>query len=127
MTSLGIGVERVVRRGQKMYYITALGGLLEKDLPLEYVESVPHVFLRTKGVVKTLRLKRAGQEIFYLTEGTAVSKETFHRVLTDLYRCAERLHFINKKIERMSAEWHGALTYLIDGKGGEHGHCAKCS
>ena len=101
--------EKVMVGSKKFRRITSIKMLKEKELPIEYLNKPPCVFLNSAGIIA---IRTNAQPLFSLfTIDLPITEDFFQAFLIHLHKCGDRLQRINKQIEK--DKWSGTETINI--------------
>ena len=112
--SIKIRVEKLLSKGDKVYQILEISGILPYDqLPNKYLEQNYRKVIRDD-------FHPTGQIIFYSEssryewrEGETIGEKRFLRGLAIIKEAVQELYEINKEIAEIAKYWHGEETFII--------------
>lgn len=113
--AIEIRAERIWDKQSGEYYkITGLSALTWEDLPEEYTDGNPHIFMSTFSSGENyLRVRPEGENETLLKVGNMVSKRKFENLLAIITAAGGRLQTINRQLAERKAAWHGEIEYRI--------------
>lgn len=104
-----IGTKRVSEYGRNCRKITRLKALSLQDLPDQYFEDTPAIYLKRNGSLVVLPAWDHARTIWSV--GDLVDEPEFQKVITIIRSAGERLRAINEGKER--PPWRGKETVRI--------------
>ena len=117
MRKIKIETVKIVDRGEQKIFIDQIYGLQRKDLPLEYFESVPCVWVEEYHDREAfVYLKRVDGQLIkmpLLSKNINYDPQSFAEKLVLLHNAGERLARINASLKEKNKDWYGSETYII--------------
>jgi hypothetical protein len=110
--SIKINGRAVVIRGVKMYKIDEISALKEGELPLEYTQGNPCVFLYGGMLEKKIRIEGDG-DILTLGVGYQYTVNEMELRLDIIRAAGERLREINARLAKENDGWEGTHYWTI--------------
>lgn len=109
-----IVAKKVMRRGEPKVLVKGVKALKDVDLPIQYLDKPPHLYMTTYKLVFTaLMLTDEDYNTHWISEGSLYSPEEFQELVSLAARCGERLHRINQEIKEKAREWGAGQTIMI--------------